>query len=829
MVTRAAALALLVLMLVLPAHADEPVTRWTAATPDEMVSLSLSAAERGGHDALARVLMLYTLHDEASFGKVHGALERIARGKNNVAADAHWLALALAPEESTPWSGISKLRYDGGAQDLLRSFAILGPFEDTGGGLARREGPEAEGHRWVGADYSWGVYAVQTRRSLVDTVTARGVPLDLYVHPRSESCTYLGSVVTVLGARPVVVRIATSGSFRMSWDGTDLTSSEEVHPSALVDRAAVRVDATAGKHLLLVKVCSGARPDTGRVRVRFTDEQSRALSLRASSVPAELDRIAKSQVRFTKVPTNLESSLDSSAVDRALVAAAVRTLAGADDLRANKAPGLLDRVVGDSGIDADRLAFAGYLSGFAANKSGWLTRALERARREGDTAGASFAQRALVATRLDARLLDLAKATADKPPMQQSRDAHARWLRALTLSRLGGAGLRHAALRELRSLASEQRHKTPLVVWQTLAELGDVAPEAEQLGAWQKLAEHSAERRGPSYVAAHRMLGPAAFEAAAMSVLLQQTDARELTIIAQQLVDAGRYRAARDAFVLATLVAPNRPAGFEGLTKVDTFLARNTGTDEHVLEPLDRALQLEPSDARLAAELAFRRGESDSGPRAGEDAAYIVSPKEFLARGKKKPAPKDGIFDRQLHWRRVVRLHDDKRVSQLMHYAREIIVEPRTENERYENLPGGYDTELLIARVHKKDGSVVAPEEQDASGPMVRWPKLERGDVVEVAVRNWTPGPVGRRGDPPFYFSDYAGSVDTHPVLYNEVVIDAPVNSPLAFDIVGGKADERREETRRGRKITRLVWNNPPTIPDEPLAPNPSELLPVVV
>ena len=29
----------------------------------------------------------------------------------------------------------------------------------------------------------------------------------------------------------------------------------------------------------------------------------------------------------------------------------------------------------------------------------------------------------------------------------------------------------------------------------------------------------------------------------------------------------------------------------------------------------------------------------------------------------------------------------DKRVSQLMHYAREIIIEPRTEYERYERLP----------------------------------------------------------------------------------------------------------------------------------------------
>ena len=34
------------------------------------------------------------------------------------------------------------------------------------------------------------------------------------------------------------------------------------------------------------------------------------------------------------------------------------------------------------------------------------------------------------------------------------------------------------------------------------------------------------------------------------------------------------------------------------------------------------------------------------------------------------------------------------------------------------------------------------------------------GDVVEIAVRSWTSGPVGRRGDAPFYFIDYVGSTE---------------------------------------------------------------------
>ncbi|MBI4701215.1 MAG: transglutaminase domain-containing protein, partial [Deltaproteobacteria bacterium] len=154
----------------------------------------------------------------------------------------------------------------------------------------------------------------------------------------------------------------------------------------------------------------------------------------------------------------------------------------------------------------------------------------------------------------------------------------------------------------------------------------------------------------------------------------------------------------------------------------------------------------------------------------------------------------------------------------------------RTESERHERLPRPTaQTELLLARVHRRDGTVLAPEQQDAAAPSVRWPRLRRGDVVEVAVRAWTTGPVGRRGDVPFYFVDYVGSLDTRPVLYNEVVVDAPEGSPLAFEVVGGAAERRSDEALGERRITHLVWERPPTVRDEPLAPALTELVPVVV
>ena len=51
-----------------------------------------------------------------------------------------------------------------------------------------------------------------------------------------------------------------------------------------------------------------------------------------------------------------------------------------------------------------------------------------------------------------------------------------------------------------------------------------------------------------------------------------------------------------------------------------------------------------------------------------------------------------------------------------MHYSREIVVEPRTDSE-VENVPAeGDETELLFARVHKKDGTVMLPEAETPGG-----------------------------------------------------------------------------------------------------------------
>ncbi|MFO0756680.1 MAG: transglutaminase-like domain-containing protein [Byssovorax sp.] len=910
--------------------------RWTATTPDEMVDQVLARAEQGGEDALAALVVASALDDRASFGRAREGLARIGASSSPLADEARWLGLRLRPAAPSPsWPGSRAVSYDAPPDPtgLVRTFTILGPFQDTTGqGLMRHEGPEAPGQRWsdTSARYSWGVYDVFHRRVLPTAVTAQGVPLDLYIHPRSESCTYLASRLTVPSpSKPFLVHVAASGAVRLIWDGADVAMSDDVHPRLGLDRLSARIDTSPGDHLLAVKVCSSAVGDEGRVRLRLTDEKRAPLawatssSLEGLSIVAPAPAVKAPQAEpddadddapparkvspgkgapgkavpikggpgkgpgrgaplpgkagskgkgtspadaieatreddeappaaaivppkgVTVLRTPLEQSLDlgaSPSPARVLAAAILRTLGGAEDGRSPRAPGLLDRLTGTPGITPDTLAMAGWISPFGANRSGWLNLAESRGERENDPKTRAFAQRRLIAAHLSSHYIDWALTSMSEAPFASATDPEARLIRAMAKRKLGSAGMSRAALEEMLAVESELGDKAPLSV---LSELFDASRMDSKLHLRlaKKIAALRPESRGYGYVQAFRTEGAPAMEVAAAAVLGEQTQVDDLIRIGRELSDLGRHAWAREVFFLATRCGPNRGAAFQGLATERNAIAGEEAragrapseSPSLAMEALARAHDLEPSDAALKAEIAFRsdEGASDApGRKAMRDEEYLVAPSVFLARAKQNPAKKGEIVDRQLHWVRVVTFHPDKRVSQLMHYAREVVIEPRTEQDLFENIPAeGDDTELLVARVHKKDGTVVAPEEQSAGGrrPYVRWQELKTGDVVEIAVRSWTAGSVGKRGDAPFYFIDYVGSTDTHPILYNEVVVDSPEGSPLAVDVLHGKADRVIPLSKDGRTITRYVWDNPPSIADEPLAPKLSESLPVVV
>ncbi|MBV9947096.1 MAG: transglutaminase family protein, partial [Myxococcales bacterium] len=283
--------------------------------------------------------------------------------------------------------------------------------------------------------------------------------------------------------------------------------------------------------------------------------------------------------------------------------------------------------------------------------------------------------------------------------------------------------------------------------------------------------------------------------------------------------------------------AATRPAP-AGEVRETAAAAARSARDAVITAALRRARELDPGEARYRAELALRLRAPSLAPESRDDEKYLVPSAVILARWQPpgpepQPAAPPEVADRQLHWLRAVVMHPDRRVSELVHYAREIVIAPRTEDDLLEDVPAEGDlTEILRARVHRRDGTTAFPVEEanESAHARIRWPELRTGDVVEVAFRSWTGGPVGGRGDPPFYRLDYAGSLSTHPVLYNEVVVESPEGGrPIFVDVVNGRPDSREEKTDGGTRVTRLVWTKPVNVPDEPLAPPLSEVIPTVV
>jgi hypothetical protein len=822
--------------------ADTP--RYTDATPDGMIDAAVARALRPGAtdaDALAAMATIDELASRAIEGHATQALARIgSAGPAGVRDEALLLEHALSADEGTA-AGVAADKALGVATDV----AVLGPFRDTGGGLGRLEGPES-GTTTKGvvdvsafadrrAHYAWGTVDVAWRSIPPAYAQSSGFPLDVFVSPRKESCTLVATTITTTSDAPIVVRLAASGQARLMFDGAEIGRSEDVNASGLFDRLAGKVTAPAGPHLVSAKICTGALDDRGAVRLRFTDATGAPLALEGNANELRAGaQDKKAPLRPQPIETPLVRALGAHrepGADAGLDEAMLRTLAGADDLRSPRAPGVLDALVRGAGNNADRLAILGWIAPSGANRSGWFNRARELARKDHDARTESFVSRRLVAEHLNARMGDWAMAELRGSHLDTASDNEAILLRAMTKVLLGTDALNSQALQEVAPFGRQQRTTAPTSGLAFLARVAGAFDPALARTAHQELAARG--QREAAWIDAEAGVGKEAVVKAAMATFAGSLgDAEEGIAIAQAVSAAGDHRAAQALFGRMVEWAPNRAEAFSGLANEVAAVEGARGT-ETVLAALKRARDLAPGEARTRAELSLRtRG--DKAPEPPADEKYLVSSASILARRLGVPTKGTDVADRQIYFLRAVSMHDDNRVSQLIHYAREIIIAPRTDDELYEDIPSEGDlTEILRARVHKKDGATAFPTEEhnEGSRPRIRWPELSPGDTVEVAIRAWTSTAVGGRGDAPFYFMDFAGAPSTHPTLYNEDVIEFPRSHPIWVDVIGAPPGSyaRSEHDEGSRHVMRLVWTKPPTVADEPLAPKLSETTPLVV
>jgi transglutaminase-like putative cysteine protease len=798
---------------------------WVRPDPDMMAGLMLErvkSSSRAGTsmegDALSALSVLYSLRDRARFGIVQRALESLAadRALGEVAWEAEALARGMAPDRTST---------DGATRDhragLAKTFFVLGPFRDTGGGLDRKDGPEQTGASYEDerASFAWGAYDVRWREIPTRFATFEGLPLDVWISPRNESCTLLATKWELASDETFVVRIAAAGQVRAWLDDVEVGRSEDVHAAALFDRIGAKVTAKAGAHALRVKVCSGALADSGRVRVRTLRPNGDPFSIPVARRDAKGS--PASAVTVVRTPTLLERVTAAKAAP--LASLLVRSIAGADDLRSPRAPGLAsvlaqgDAAKGAARPSEDVLALLSVYAPSHPVRSALLGRVyLDRDVNRFVTLRAAEA-------RARADQSDWALAAAQGMQLGSATLPHEVDLMAQVELGQRSDALRVMAYNRLRTLFEQGRDSMPNAA---LDRFYGLALGLDRQRALEAAREFS--RRG--------MAVPLPAIAATMS------EGAILTEATQRV--EGTLTHGKDAAALLRLVSP-LPAATPLVHRLLQFAPNRAdvvsewanamlrrGDRTAYLEGLKRARELDPGSARLREELArapAKDGARETDPK--RDEQYLVPSETVLARRGSQEGG-NNVADRELYWLRAVTMHDDARVSQLIQYAREVVIAPRTQDELFEDMPLEGDlTEILRARVHRKGGGVSYPTEEHNEGrrPRIRWPDLSPGDVVEVALRSWTSTPVGGRGDSPFYFVDYAGAPATHPLLYNEVVVDSPESRPLYVDVIRGGDHQRTERKDGGRKVLRLVWKSPPRIPEEPLSPPMSEIAPLIV
>lgn len=749
-----------------------------------------------------------------------GALSMIARFADAAPyPDARRAFQTLAPSLPEPLQTEARLlaKREGDPIDVRKlgvvlDAAVLGPLRDTGGGLLRTDTGELEPARFMNETHtrSWGVYEVHWR-PLPEAVLARGyVPLDLFVYPKSDTCTFVASRVETAQAREVVWFVAGAGQLRLLVDGAIAATDETSHERGMFDRLAARVALEPGAHLVLAKSCTGAIANDGSLRIRVTDKDLNPLVLNASS---KLDGpLAKSQLLGAPT-TPLSQALSQRAGKERWDQALARSLAGADDQRSPRLGGLLSALAAEK-LPADELALLGFLSPSGAERTGSFSRALRASELPGGVR--SFVERRMMSHLLSGQFIDWALLWAKDLKLDHANDSEACTLVASALAEVGTVPFEQRALAHIHKCTPGDWSTLPSAHLHALARLSRGHDPTLEFRALEVLST----RYGPSVTwASHRALGSR--EAHVRRAVPHVSRADDLGTLYNAAFSTGEWALAEEIARTLAAWSPNSTAGWSYLHRV---LVRR-GESVEAAKALRRARTLAPSDARIRAEESLRTQGAKS------NVPSLASSESILAR-RKGLANSEGVLDRELYWLRDVTLHDDRRVSQLIHYAKEIVIAPRTDDELLEMLPLEGDLfEILRARVHRKDGGIAfaVEEHNEADRPRIKWPMLHAGDTIEVALRSFTEGPVGGRGDPPFFFLDYAGSLSTHPLLYNEIVVRAKKGAPLFFDVMGGAPDAREEKDEGELHVVRTVWEHPKVVSDEPLAPQMSEVVPIAV
>jgi tetratricopeptide (TPR) repeat protein len=782
---------------------------------------------------LLGILDLWTMVDDRA--PIAAALDEVAADKKQ-RADVRARAIYLRSIVADRVGEADKARALRGSLGLLGAWQVVGPFDNEGKGGHARQFPvekELAGTIDPTRDYP-GIGAGEAKkvrwRVLSERLLTQGmVPLDAAIRPDTNTTAYLTTFVKVDVARDAAIHVGSTGAIKV-WVGNRLALDHEVYRPVRIDQDVAGARLAAGWNRITVKV--SAAEAGWAAFVRLTQPNGEPLKFEASSTPPAA--LATASGKAPKV-ADLGADLRKAASVKT-DAAAARALGiylhfvAPDDPQEKGAERQLQRA-----LELAPSSAMARLAAMAASDQNDRRKLLEEA------AGPELTAKAPPADKARA-LLDLGEAYGK---LHRERRAEELFRSALAVDpEIWPATMQLAGLAADRGLPSrglamvdEVAKKHPaLALVSAGAQLADrlglrgevelryraiAKASADDLTALREL--YTISRSRGDLDAALKLLD---------SMAQARPDLPQPSIDRAELLDgAGRGDDAHQVLAHALEACPDDSR----LLERDGRLLHRLGRDDESLERFRRALVVRPQNPELRAYL--REVESRGGAKKGSGAddlarAYTQAVSDVRKRAASAP-PDPASPARVLLDLSATRVHGNG-LSETFNQRVVEILDERGAREQgdvdIKYTPDSQSVEVRAAKVYKKSGEVFeasAQTDRDLSEPwyglyydvkamVIEFPKLERGDVIDV---EYVVSDVGRRNLFADYFGDLHVLQEDLPRVESDYVLITPKSRAFYFNQPRLPNIEQTKQEQGDETVYRFHARNVPKVEAEPGMP----------
>ena len=793
-----------------------------------------------GPEAYAALRELWRTWDRADPSQIESALDEASEGSALPASTVVYAKLlaAYARRRRGDFDGalarVEKLGFIG-------RWAVLGPFDNEHkGGFTAALAPEVDlldpivpGHAYDGKErpVRWRVPP--------EVQTYGWFDFGDIVRPRESMCAYATTFVRAKPGTPapreVSLWFGSSGASRVYWNGAAVLE-DAAYRAIDIDRMAARVTLRPGFNRITVKGCGD--DEAPKFALRVADQNGApdldievSADIEVSRLVAETPHPKGERARAVSKST-IEGPLQILAARAASEGAAPAaleayarylTVTGGDPKSEHVARDLARRAA-ELEPNVSRALLAASLAEDRNQQREWLVKARSLVRDRADDVDVLLAEAELARTGTNWR---------DAIPIFERVLALEPDNVAAILGRVElytTAGLKSTALATLEAAVARQ----PYAILLLRAYAGELRSAGRETEAFEVEARYAALRFDDSgflgqmvELAVARRDGSGAERWLGRLLHSESDGAWVRGIAAKTYRSLGQQDRARAAYTRALAMAPEDVPTLRALSD----LYGEDGDREAQLRLLRQIVALEPQAKDVREYL-----ERIDAPGLRADEAYAWPPERFLAM---RSAPDEGYARRTLRNLVVTTVFPNGLASRF----HQVVFQPLTEEAAASGREFGFDfhgdreiVQLRAARVYRQNGKIdeaIESGEGAANNPAiamytssrtyyVHFPRLEKGDVVELRYRVEDTSPRNEVGDS---FSDIQYLQSDEPMQSSEYVLVAPTSR--AMNIFASPIPGLVRETRveGDRTIRRFAIDKPPPVAPEPAMPPWSEVL----